>query len=105
MDTVTISRRRPRRCAGSCYGRVLGVTPRDEEYLPQNPSIEDYTEQGCAIRARQILEHLEHWNPYSYAVLDDMEVPVNRLVRTDGNRGLHPEHVLQVAVWLQKPLS
>jgi hypothetical protein len=85
----------------ACHGRVFGVTEPDEPYMPPSPSLADYERLGCEVRARQITEHVACFKPGAWVVLDDLPVPVERLVRVDGQRGLDSKDVDAAREWLR----
>ena len=73
-------------------GKLLGVTCRDEEYQGTMPR-EEFNlwlqANGCQLRARQIDQWLSDYRGWlTWAVLDDMPVPVARLVQTHAKQGL-----------------
>jgi hypothetical protein len=83
-----------------CHGRVAGVTGPDEDWLEWDGTGDRYAalqEQGCDIRAKQILAHVTEHQPEQWAVLDDMAVPVPRLVRTNGTLGLTSANAVDIA--------
>lgn len=78
------------------HKRIVGVTMRDEEFMPPSPTRQDYVELGCEVRGNQILADLLERKPAAWVVLDDLFIPVPHLVQTDGQRGLMPKDVSAV---------
>jgi hypothetical protein len=74
-----------------CYGRVFGMTAPDEPYWSSPPTEADYSD--LTVRKRQIADHVREHRPESYVVLDDMELEMDRFVRTDGQKGLQDNDV------------
>lgn len=102
-----------------CFGRIHSVTGSDEahaiegQYTGKTTGAEFWEwlkVHGCEVRAQQITKHLAevHANaivPVSFAVVDDLAVPVQRLVKTDPSVGLDCQHVQQLQKWLNKPVA
>jgi hypothetical protein len=74
-----------------CYGRVHGITSPDEKYWPDIPTSDDYAD--LTVRARQIEEYVQQHNPQSFVVFDDLDLPVDNIVKTDGQIGLEQHHI------------
>lgn len=104
-----------------CYQRIHSVTASDEaategQFLG-NRTAPEYWEwlkvNGTRVRAEQIAAHLQGVRrqpnmdgvPVAFAIVDDLEVPAPRLVRTDPSVGLDVQHVQQLADWLTKPVT
>lgn len=103
-----------------CYQRIHSVTASDEvategQFLG-NRTAPEYWEwlkvNGTRVRAEQIAAHLAGVGGQAgglgsvcFAVVDDLDVPAPRLVRTDPNVGLDVQHVQQLADWLVKPVT
>lgn len=74
-----------------CYSRVHGITAPDEKYWPEVPTIDDYAD--LTVRARQIQEYVQQYSPQSFVVFDDLDLPVENLVKTDPQIGLEQKHI------------
>lgn len=77
-----------------CYGLLHGHTVADEK-IPHcnegNPSdwdVEEWNRAGLWWRSAQILAYVEEHKPDKWVVLDDLELDVPHLVRTDGKKGI-----------------
>ena len=71
-----------------CYDRVIGITDADELYYENRERLLNDPHFGLSIRAQQIQNDLQLRQPARYIVIDDLAVPINGLVRTDGLVGL-----------------
>jgi hypothetical protein len=77
----------------SIHGRIIGRTISDEAMCVQlgisEPDVElDYLwlkDNGCLLRREQILLSAQN---HQFVVLDDLDIEMPELVRTDGNVGL-----------------
>ena len=83
-----------------CSGRVFGCTGTDEMHLPSNPSLETYKEFGTLVRAHQIEVFLAATQPPSWVVLDDLNIPVDHLVQTNGRWGMGYQDDINASLWL-----
>lgn len=104
-----------------CYQRIHSVTASDEDATEGQfqgsrtaPEYWEWLKQhGTRVRAEQIGAHLQAFRrqpsmdgvPVAFAIVDDLEVPAPRLVRTDPNVGLDVQHVQQLAELLTKPVT
>jgi len=75
----------------SCYNRIHGITEPDEKYWPEMPTNDDYAD--LTVRAKQIESYVKQYQPDSFVVFDDLDLPVDNLVRTDGKIGLQQQHI------------
>lgn len=86
------------------HGRVLGVTCLDEEYQGDmtRPEFWDWIKaHGCEVRGRQIQKWLQdHPGWQTYAVLDDMPLPIDRQVHTHHTEGISQQEALDLAALL-----
>jgi hypothetical protein len=72
-----------------CEGKVVGVTAPDDLFVPPAPATGSYQGMGMEVRAMQIRDYLvQHPSIHSFVVLDDLEIDIPNLVRTDGDVGL-----------------
>lgn len=99
-----------------CFGRIAGITCGDEaategEFTRKTTSPEYWewlAQHGHTVRARQIQQHVQEacanaFGQLAYAVVDDLDLPLKRLVKTEPNQGLTYEHVQQLQYWLTVP--
>lgn len=69
----------------ACHRRIAGITGPDEPYWPPNPT-EDYADPS--VRVRQIEADVAERKPGRWLVLDDLPLPMDRLLKTNGGVGL-----------------
>jgi hypothetical protein len=71
-----------------CKGRIVGITPTDEETCGGEKGWEYLTEHGCRIRREQIRAYVETHGVEKFIVLDDLDLEMPELVQTDEGIGL-----------------
>lgn len=90
------------------HQRLVGVTLSDEDFIPAEltTKVEKRAflmDQGCTIRAQQILADVLEREPAAWVVLDDLPIPIPNLVQTNGDLGLRAADVLKVRRVLSPP--
>jgi hypothetical protein len=73
-----------------CYGRIHGITCRDEDVWGEGLSFEEMAQRGAQCRSEQIRRYVEEHRPDAWVVLDDLYLPGLgiHLVRTDEAKGM-----------------
>lgn len=74
-----------------CKNRIHGITSSDEKYWPETPTIKDW--EDLTVRARQIDEYVQQYKPKSFVVFDDLDLPVENLIKINGAVGIQSQHI------------
>lgn len=88
----------------NCYGRLISCTISDEEQAGEH-DMDWWRKNGIDVRVDQIdqylMDHYEYVGVFEWVVLDDMDLPIQRFVRTSGNVGLTRDNADQAIAILQ----
>lgn len=90
-----------------CFNRIHGVTQADGaelgKYTPGESDEEEWRQAGIRWRS-ELCEAYVRDNPCaSYAIIDDLELDSERLIKTDGTVGLTAEIASLVVALLEAP--
>ena len=84
-----------------CFGRLHGVTASDEEICGGGRPVEYLKEHGAEIRREQIYRYARAQGAARFVVLDDLDLRMPELVRTEGAVGLTADDVERAAALLR----